>query len=198
MISAISSVLLIILFFFLGHVTQAFKKLIGLLTKIGLKFLSFFGIKIKKKEKHLKQSNEFKETYKEIRMVKLSKKNIKQKSSIDWAFLILFVIAGILVIINLNSITGNAITNWMWNITNGVWGLIKTQADMNTFYTALLFSVLSFSASRLLSRWKETKQQRKEHKEAMLKLKALKVMDSKELIDAAKEKSEEKYKELKK
>ena len=52
MINTIGTILLIILFFFLGHITQAFKKLIGLITKLGLKFLSRFGIKIKKREKH--------------------------------------------------------------------------------------------------------------------------------------------------
>ena len=83
MVNFIVSSLLILLFFLLGHITQAFKKLIGLITKFCLKFLNLFGIKIKKREKHLKQSEDFKQTYKEIRIVKLSKKNIKQKSSID-------------------------------------------------------------------------------------------------------------------
>lgn len=83
MISTLTTLLLILLFFLLGHITQAFKKLVGLITKLSLNILNFFGIKISKKQKSLKMSNEFKETYKEIRRVKLSKNNTKLKSSID-------------------------------------------------------------------------------------------------------------------
>lgn len=75
---------------------------------------------------------------------------------------------------------------------------MKTATDMNTFYTATLFSALSFSATRLLARWKETKQQRKELKEAKLKLQATNIMSTKELLDAAKKKDEENYNKLKK
>ena len=59
---------------------------------------------------------------------------------------------------------------------------------MNTLYTATLFSVLSFSASKLLQRWKETKQQRIENREAKIKKEAIELMDSKELVDEAKKK----------
>ena len=76
-------------------------------------------------------------------------------------------------------------------------GFIKSATDMNTLYTATLFSAISFSLTKLVGRWKETKQQRIENKQAMLKLKAMKVMSSKELLDNAKKKDEEKYKELK-
>ena len=64
---------------------------------------------------------------------------------------------------------------------------------MNTLYTATLFSVLSFSASKILQRWKETKQQRIEHKESKLKEQALLLMDSKELIEQAKKKDLENF-----
>lgn len=200
MINTIGTILLIILFFFLGHITQAFKKLIGLITKLGLKFLSLFGIKIKKREKHLKQSKEFRDTYKEIKIVKLSKKNIKQKSSIDYLWLGILIVAGLLVFINFKFIGNgvNLITDWIYNLTNGFFGFIKTPADMNTFYTAALFSVLSFSLSKLLARWKETKQKRKEAKEMKLKMKALELMDSKELVDEAKKKDEKNRKRLEK
>jgi hypothetical protein len=83
MISIISTTLLIIVFILFGHIVQAIKKAIGLITSTLLKILSIFGIKLRKKEKHLKVSDEFKQTYKEIKVVKLSKKNIKQQSSID-------------------------------------------------------------------------------------------------------------------
>jgi len=68
---------------------------------------------------------------------------------------------------------------------------------MNTFYTATLFSVLSFSATKVLQRWKETKQQRIENKQALLKLRATKLMSSKELLDNAREKDLENYRRLK-
>ena len=68
---------------------------------------------------------------------------------------------------------------------------------MNILYTAALFSVLSFALTKVITRWKDTKQQRIEKKQAILKLKASKVMTSKELLDYAKQKDEIKYKELK-
>ena len=68
---------------------------------------------------------------------------------------------------------------------------------MNTFYTAALFSVLSFSLSKLLTRWKETKQKRKEAKELKIKKKAIELMSSKELVDEAKKKDIKKEEELK-
>lgn len=67
---------------------------------------------------------------------------------------------------------------------------------MNTFYTATLFSVLSFSLSKVMARWKETKQQRIEHKNAKKKIEAIKLMTSKELLDEAKKKDEQNRKEL--
>lgn len=83
MISIISTTLLIVVFILFGHIIQAIKKAIGLITSTLLKILSIFGIRLRKKEKHLKVSDEFRQTYKEIKIVKLSKKNIKQQSSID-------------------------------------------------------------------------------------------------------------------
>ena len=196
MISIIFTSLLVFVFFLLGFTTQAFKKLFGLLTKVNLKILSFFGIKIKTKEKSIHTSEEFKQTYKDIKIVKLSKKNIKEQSSIDWIYLSIFIVAGLLVILNLNVITGNAITNWLYSMLKNI-KIIKSATDMNTFYTATLFSVLSFSFSKILARWKETKEQRIEHKKLKLKIKVLAEMESKELLEEAKRKDEKKYKELK-
>ena len=73
---------------------------------------------------------------------------------------------------------------------------MKTAVDMNTFYTATLFSVLSFSLSKVMQRWKETKQQRLENKIAKIKAKAIENMDTKELLDEAKKKDEQNRKEL--
>lgn len=191
-VNIIVSSILIALFFMLGNGTQAIKKILTVLTNICLKILSVFGIKINRKEKQVKVSEEFKKSYGDIRIVKLSKKNIKQKSSIDWFYLIVFLIAVVLIVVNLKWVTGNAISNWIYS-----WLQIMDEVSINTFYTAILFSIVSFSLSKLLQRWKETKQQRVERKQALMKLKAVKLMSSKELLDEAKKKDEKKYKELK-
>lgn len=191
-VNIIVSSILVALFFILGNGTQAIKKILTVLTNICLKILSVFGIKINRKEKQVKVSEEFKKSYGDIRIVKLSKKNIKQKSSIDWFYLIVFLIAVVLIVVNLKWVTGNAISNWIYS-----WLHIMDEVSINTFYTAILFSIVSFSLSKLLQRWKETKQQRVERKQALMKLKAVKLMSSKELLDEAKKKDEKKYKELK-
>lgn len=187
MIKIIMTILLVILFIFTGKIIQGLKKLVGLITSNLMKLLSFFGIKIKQ-EKSLKVSNEFRNTYKDIRIVKLSKKNLKEVSSIDWTWLIVFIVAGLLVLLNMKFIWGtNPISNWIFSIIKNL-KFVKTEVDMNTLYTATLFSVLSFSASKILQRWKETKQTRIEHKESKIKEQALLLMDSKELIEQAKKK----------
>ena len=191
-VNIIVSSILVALFFILGNGTQAIKKILSVFTNICLKILSIFGIKINRKEKQVKVSEEFKKSYGDIRIVKLSKKNIKQKSSIDWFYLIVFLIAVVLVVVNLKWVTGNAISNWIYS-----WLHVMDEVSINTFYTAILFSIISFSLSKLFQRWKETKQQRVEHKQALIKLKAMQLMSSKELLDEAKKKDNEKYKELK-
>lgn len=67
---------------------------------------------------------------------------------------------------------------------------------MNTLYTATLFSALSFSATKLFQRWKETKGYRLEKKNRKLKLKASQLMTTQELLSIAKKKDLEKRKEL--
>ena len=153
-VNIIVSSILVALFFILGNGTQAIKKILTVLTNICLKILNIFGIKINRKEKQVKVSEEFKKSYGDIRIVKLSKKNIKQKSSIDWFYLIVFLIAVVLIVVNLKWVTGNAISNWIYS-----WLHIMDEVSINTFYTAILFSIVSFSLSKLLQRWKETKQQ---------------------------------------
>lgn len=197
MVNTIITTILIITFFLLGHITQGFKKIISLFTDLFLKFLNLFGIKINRKEKHLKVSKEFKETYKDIKIVKLSKKNIKQKHSIDIIGLSVLFIALILFIIN--AVTGYAISDWIhsWMSKIPLLNSILTPESMNTYYTAVLFSIMSFSISRIINRWKETKQQRLEAKNEKLKKKAVELMSSKELVEQAKKKDESKYNELK-
>ena len=128
--------------------------------------------------------------------MKLSRKNIKQSSSIDWVSLSILGVALILFFFNLGSITGNAISNWLFKLIEKT-GFVKTAIDMNTLYTATIFSVMSFAAGKILNRWKQTKQQRIEARQSKIKIEALSHMTSKELVEEAKKKDEEKYKELK-
>ena len=111
MIKALFTLLCVCILFFLGRTIPAIKKFLGLLNSWFLKFLSFFGIKISKKEQTIDMSKEFKETYKEIKVMKLSKANIKEESSIDWFSLILLIITVLLYFFNLRAVTGNAISN---------------------------------------------------------------------------------------
>ena len=196
MVNVIVGILLAITFFFFGQITQALKKLVSLFTGLLCKFLNLIGIKIKKREPQVKVSEEFKKTYKGIKKVKLSRKNIKQSSSIDWVSLSIWGVALILFFFNLGSITGNAISNWLFKLIEKT-GFVKTAIDMNTLYTATIFSVMSFAAGKILNRWKETKQQRIEARQSKIKIEALSHMTSKELVEEAKKKDEEKYKELK-
>ena len=179
MISIISTTLLIIVFILFGHIIQAIKKAIGLITSTFLKILSIFGIRLRKKEKHLKVSDEFRQTYKEIKVVKLSKKNIKQQSSIDWVNFSLLVVCALLFVIN--ALTNKSISYCIFTCLP-TFGFIKSAIDMNTMYTALLFSAMSFATTKVLTRWKETKQQRVENKEAKVRQKAITLMSSKELL----------------
>ena len=200
MVTIILTLILALLFIFSGQIIQALKKLTKLLTSLILKVLSFFGIKISKKEKTLKVSKEFKQTYKDIKIVKLSKKNLKPISSIHWVYFTVFIICALLVFLNLGVVSGNAISNWIFDNIVAKTFLIKftkTAIDMNTLYTATMFSILSFSATKVLQRWKETKQQRKEHKEAILKQKAIDIMSTKELLNEARKKDEENSKGVK-
>ena len=194
MISIITTIILVLVLFLLGNVIPALKKLFGLLTKLFLKILSFFGIKIKTREQGLRVSDEFKNTYEEIKIVKLSNKNTKQLSSINWTSFTILVIAGLLFLINM--FTNNAISNGLFNLIKN-FKFIKTAEDMKVMYTATLFSAMSFALSGLMNRWKLTKQQRLENKQNKLKRAAIKLMSTKELLDEAKLKDEEKYKELK-
>ena len=189
MINFISTTIMIVIFFLSGYIIQGLKKLLQLITKTLLKIISFFGIKLKDREKSIKVSDEFKQYCKDVKIVKLSNKNIKEKSSIDWLNLGLFLASLTLIICNLAVISGNAISNWLFNLIKN-FKLIKNTTDMNTMFTAIVFSTLSFSATKLFQRWKETKQNRKEKKAILLKLKALDLMSSKELIEEAKKKDD--------
>lgn len=200
MINTLVTLLCVVVFFLLGQITQAFKKLLSLVTKLFLKIFNLFGIKWSQKEKHIRLSNDFKETYKDIKVVKLSKKNIKQQSSIDWVGLVVLIITILLFIINIKDISGNIISNWLYSLLSEI-PVIKIMFSSaeatNTLFIAVSFSIISYCACRIKYRWKETKQQRKEAREARIKCKAIELMDSKDLLDAAKIKDIEAEKEFK-
>lgn len=200
LISLILSILLIASFFFSGLILQAIKKIVSLSIKLIFKILNLFGIKIKSREQRLIVSDEFKETYKGITIVKLSKKNLKKESSIDWINLSIFLIAVILYIINFKAIVGsNLVSDWIYSWVKCIPLMNKIVTDasaMNTFYTAALFSIMTFTLTKIWTQWRNTKQHRIEHKQAIMKAKAINIMNSKELLDAAKKKDEENEKEL--
>ena len=186
MISIILTSILILVFLFSGHLVDGLKKLVKLITSSLLKLLNFFGIRLKNKEKSIKVSKEFKQTYKDIKVVKLSNKNLKQESSIDYVYLTIFLVAVILVVVNFGAVSGNAITNWIYSsvIQSTFLGkFITSAANMNTLYTAMLFSILT-----------DTKQYRIETHNEKIKNKAKELMTEKELLNAARDKTEQKEK----
>lgn len=195
MIQIISTIFVVIILFILGNFIPALKKLTKLITNSLLKILNFFGIKIKKKEHNVYMSEEFKHTYKDIKAVKLSNKNLRQTSSIDWVAFSILVIAGTLFLVNF--FTHWVISTWIYGLIKWI-KIIKSPSDMNTIFIATMFSCMSFALSKLLQRWKETKQERIEKKQLKLKQKALALMDSKELLENAKKKDSENYERLKK
>lgn len=187
-ISTIVTLLLVGTLFSFGYLLQALKKLISLLFKLILNILSFFGVKLYEKEKQIKITSEFSAVYKDIKTMKISNKNLKERSSIDWFAFILLIVAGLLVVLNMKGVfvaEHNVISDWMYNAIKN-FRIIKSETDMNTMYTAAMFSTLSFAFSKIVNRWKETKINRQERKKAKLKEKSLELLSTKELLDYAK------------
>lgn len=192
-ISTTVTLLLIGTLFSFGYLLQALKKLISLLFKLILNILSFFGVKLYEKEKQIKITPEFSAVYKDIKIMKISNKNLKERSSIDWFAFILLIVAGLLVILNMKGVfvaEHNVISDWMYRAIKN-FKIIKSEVDMNTMYTAAMFSTLSFAFSKLLNRWKETKINRDERKRLKLKEKALELLSTKELLEQAKNKDKQ-------
>lgn len=187
MINVIVSVFLVLVFLFFGQIIQAIQRIFKIITKLSLFLLNLIGIKITQKEKIVLLDKEFYDNNKEVNKVVMSKSNLKKQSSIDWIGLSMLIISLLLFIINLQNVSGNAISNWIYSQI-AHWNLLSS-IDVGTFYTATIFSVISFSITRLLNRWKETKELRRENKELRLKRKALKVMSTKELLEEARKKN---------
>lgn len=195
MISAIVSFGMIVLLFLSGRIYESVKRLLMLFVDIVLKILNIFGIHINTKERRIKTSRKFKQTFKDIRIVKKSKENNKIKPSINIIALVLLISSIIIVTINLNIVSGNFITVWLF-AHNPFPMLIKTQESMDVTLTAVLFSIIAFSISKLVSQWKETAKFRKAKREMRKREQVLCKMSAKELLDAAKMKDADGYSRL--
>lgn len=192
MVSIIVSFGMIMLLFMSGSIYESLKRLLMLITDIILKILNLFGIKINTKEYRIKTSHNFKKTFKDIKVVKRSKENHKIKPSINKTALIILILSILTVIINLNAVSGNFISKWLFK-HNPIPTLIKTQESMDATFIAVLFSIISFSISKLISQWKETAKFRRVKREMRKKEKLLCKMSAKELLDAAKQKDLDGY-----
>ena len=163
-----------------------------LITDMILKLLNIFGIKINTKEYRIKTSHEFKQTFKDIKIVKKSKENKKIKPSINLIALIMLIISISIVIINLNIVSGNIISVWLFK--HNLFPLfIKSQESMDVTLTAILFSIIAFSISKLINQWKETAKFRDAKREMCKREKLLYKMSAKELLDIVKQKDLDGY-----
>lgn len=185
-----------------GNIIQFIKRILQIITELVLRLLSLIGIKINLKESKIKPSKQFRYTFPDIKIVKKSRQNIKIKPSINKISLILLILSLTSIIINLDIVSGNMISRLLYNLdienVKVFQIFMASQKDMDVTLTAVMFSVLSFSASKLISQWKETAKFRRARKEAKQKEKAISIMSSKELLDAAKNKDTTKYQKLKK
>lgn len=183
---------MIVLLFLSGRIYESIKRLLVLFIDILLKILNLFGIHIDTKEQRISTSKRFKQTFKDIRVVKKSKENNKLKPSINPIALILLLSSIAIVIINLGSVSGNAISSWLFE-HNPFPFFIKSQENMDVTLTAILFSIIAFSISKLINQWKATAKFRVARKQMKKKDEVLCMMSAKELLDAAKKKDADGY-----
>lgn len=192
--SIATTFLLIIVLFATGKIFEAIKRFLVLLLDIVFKILNLFGFQINVREPTVRTSRVFNKTFKDIRIVKKSKHNNKITPSINIFALIIFVLSVFAVVTNL--MNSGWISTWLYN-KGFLDFIIKTQDDMDTTFIAVMFSVISFSLSKLIHQWKDTSKYRKARKEMRQKNKVLSKMSSKELLDVAKQKDVSKVEELK-
>lgn len=186
MVDIIIGVAIAIALFLIGSYTESWKKFTKIITT---GFCKLFGLSEDqlKKERNLKTSDEFKKYYGDIKKVKKSKENLKLLKSINIVSSIISLIVLVLIVVNLAVVSGNAISNWLYTWLHWI-PLIKSPVEMNTFFTAIMFSVLSFSLSRVWSTWVQTKPLRKEHKLQKAKRYVFRNTSSKDLVEEAKKK----------
>lgn len=192
--SIATTLLLVIVLFATGKIFEAIKRFLVLLLDIVFKVLNIFGFQINVREPVVRTSKVFNKTFKDIRAVKKSKHNNKITPSINVLALIIFIISVFAVVSNL--MDGGWISAWLYN--KGFLNfIIKTQENMDTTFIAVMFSIISFSLSKLIHQWKDTSKYRKAKREMRLKGKILSKMSSKELLDVAKQKDVLRVDELK-
>ena len=192
MVSTLLTIVMILFLFLQGRLFEAFKRIITLFVDIILKILNIFGIHIDKHEKRYRVSKRFKQSYQDISVVKKSKQNEKIKRSINITAAIIFSICLVVLLLNVIEPTKGCVTEWLWT-HNPLPNLIQTKANMDVTFIALLFSFMSFSISKLISQWKETRNYRKVRREIRQKNKVFSRVSSKELLDQAKLKDQEQY-----
>ena len=192
--SIATTLLLIIVLFATGKIFEAIKRFLVLLLDIVFKILNLFGFQINVREPIVRTSKVFNKTFKDIRVVKKSKHNNKITPSINIFALIIFVLSVFAVVSNL--MDNGWISAWLYN-KRFLDFIIKTQENMDTTFIAVMFSVMSFSLSKLIHQWKDTSKYRKAKKEMKQKNKVLSKMSSKELLDVAKQKDVLRVDELK-
>lgn len=178
---------MIFLFFFQGQLFEVLRRIISLIIEVTFKFLNLLGIRIKRSEHKLRVSKNFKNTFKEIKVVRESKENTKLKSSINIPALVIFGFSLAIIIINLNN---GVVANWLYSI-EWIQQIFNSKQSVDTMITATTFSFISLSLSTILRQWKETKKYRIAKREMRERNKIAKAMSSKDLLDLAKSKDQQ-------
>ena len=124
-----------------------------------------------------------------------SKENKSIKPSVNKLALISLILSVAAVIYNLDVVSANALSVWVFE-HNPLPKFILTQESMDVTLTAIMFSMITFSISKLVSQWRETAKFRQTRREIRRQENVISKMSAKELLDAAKLKDEEKYNQL--
>lgn len=192
----IIGIIVISIMFLVGSASQAYKKGIKLGTGATLNLIDIIIIKIKGGIP-LKKANNFSDYYGDIKVIKKSKTNLKQQTSINIMATIILIICLLLIIINLEAVSGNIITKMLFDMLSWV-PMIGSIENMNTAFTAVVFSALSFSLGQIYNTWKSTKELRAQKRLSKMKQKVFESYTSgeiyKELVNKDVE-SLKKYKE---
>ena len=151
--SIATTLLLVMVLFATGKIFEAIKRFLVLLLDIVFKILNLFGFQINVREPIVRTSKVFNKTFKDIRVVKKSKHNNKITPSINIFALIIFVLSVFAVVSNL--MDNGWISNWLYN-KRFLDFIIKTRENMDTTFIAVMFSVISFSLSKLINQWRDT------------------------------------------
>ena len=114
MVSAIVTFGMIFLLVISGRLYEAVRRFVSLIVSIFFKIANLFGIQVSKTEVKIFVSKKFLDTFEDIRVVKKSKQNNKLKSSINIFALILLILSAALIACNLDILTGNIISKWLF------------------------------------------------------------------------------------